>query len=169
MKTYTPWEAFTPEQAQKLNWTEDFITQYGTSVNELILEAMRTEYPDDNTRILERKHFWDVQYVLETERRWSKFNSQLGISTSGKDWSAIRVYPIWASYPQRFHAPQESWKWNMENLANHLYSVRDTNKDSVSEQEIDRLLGIQGVPRLIHDKMIARIQQKIEELKVNWL
>lgn len=55
----------------------------------------------------------------------------------------------------------------MENLANHLYSVRDTNKDSVSEQEIDRLLGIQGVPRLIHDKMIARIQQKIEELKVN--
>ena len=166
MKTYKPWEGFTPEQAIILNWTEDFITRCGDSVDRIILESMQTEYPNGNTRVLKREHFWDVHYILETKRDWSKFHSRLGISTSEKDWTAVRVYPIWASYPECFDAPRQSWDWGMGQLAQHFYTHSDSiNGNSVSRQQIDFLLSIQWKARLVNDEMISQIQRKIKALK----
>ncbi len=167
MHTYKPWNGFTAEQADVLNRTEAFISHNSDSVDRIILESVQAEYPDDGIRILERKHFWDVEYILESDRDWYKFHSRLGISTSEKGQkNEARVYPIWASYPECFDAPRQSWHWRMDELAQHLYRSKDINQNTIPKQKIDSLLLIQWRVRLIHDEMISQIQEKVRVLKV---
>lgn len=163
---YTPWTGFTVEQAATLNRVEAFIARYGDSVDRIVLESLQTEYPDDGIHILEREHFWDVGYTLQTDRGWHKFHSRLGVSISPEDQNnQVRVYPIWASYPQCFDAPRESWYWSMNQLAQHLYRSKTINDNHLSKQQIDSLLSIQWRTRLIHDEMISQIQEKVRVLK----
>lgn len=166
MPIYTPWNGFTTDQAVTLNWTEVFIAQHGDNINRIILEAMDAEYPNDNSEISERKHFWNIEYKLNTARQWYNFCSCLGISGwwEGQN-KEPRVYPIWATHPDCFDAPRQSWNWDIQELRGHLYRADYMGEKQIWREKIDHLLVIQRQVRFIHDKMIAWIQEKIKVLK----